>query len=187
LQVGGDPWAIARAQAAADRDGDQARHAWRDHAIAQTQHAADVAIPDGHPAANPATMLALAFRDDRYGDAASAFSPTAEIRWPTNRHGWGRGFWVGCLTQIRSVLQHVAWRLEHVAARPLPGGDVAVALRWSLAGVHKGDGLWGSASGRELLIMAVSHYRVRSGMIIEEVTVFDELAILRQISGGLGA
>ena len=59
--------------------------------------------------------------------------------------------------------------------------------RWSLAGRHRGDGLWGAASGREILIMAVSHYRLRGGSIVEDVTVFDELAVLRQIAGGLGA
>ncbi len=141
LQVGGDPWAIAKAQAAADQAGDPARHRWRAEALAGTRVQDDVAIPEGHPAAIPATMLATAFREDKFGDAASALSPAAEIRCPTGRHGYGQGFWAGCLTQIRSVLHNVAWRLEHVAARPLPGGDTAMALRWSLAGTHLGKGI----------------------------------------------
>ena len=45
-QVGADPHAIAAAAAAADREGDQARHAWRAEAIAATREAGDVAIPD---------------------------------------------------------------------------------------------------------------------------------------------
>lgn len=187
LQVGGDPWAIARAQATADQAGDPARHHWRAEAIMRTRDDADVVIADSHPATGPATMLAIAFLDDLYGDAASALSPAAEIRWPTNRHGWGRGYWVGCLTQIRASLHDVSYRLDHVAARPLPGGDIAVALRWSLAGTHRGNGVWGWPSGRELFMMAVSHYRLRGGLIVEDITLFDELAVLRQICGGLGA
>ena len=187
LQVGGDPWAIARAQATSDRAGDPSRHDWRKNAIERTRTESDVAIPEGHPATAPAAMLAAALRDDLYGDAAKALSPAVEIRWPTNRHGWGRGFWVGCLTQIRASLHDVAYRLEHIAARPLPGGDIAVALRWSLAGTHRGNGVWGWSTGRELLVMAVSHYRIRGGLIVKDVTVFDELAVLRQVSGGLGA
>jgi len=187
LQVGGDPWATARAQALADQAGDPSRHDWRKDAVARTHDAPDVTIAEGHPAAIPAAMLAAALRDDLYGDAASALSPAAEIRWPTNRHGWGRGFWIGCLTQIRACLHDVSYRLEHIAARPLPGGDVAVALRWSLAGLHCGNGVWGGSTGRELIILAVSHYRLREGLIVEDVTVFDELAVLRQIAGGLGA
>jgi hypothetical protein len=91
------------------------------------------------------------------------------------------------MTQLRSSLHRPSYSLEHVAARPLPRGDIAVALRWSLAGVHNGNGVWGAASGRELLVMAVSHYRMRAGGIVEDYTVFDELAVLRQIAGGLGA
>jgi hypothetical protein len=132
-------------------------------------------------------MMRAALIDDLYGAAAESLSPAAEIRWPSNRHGFGRGYWIGCLTQIRAALHDPAWRLDHWAARPLPDGDVAVALRWSLAGRHAGPGLWGESSGRDLLIMAVSHYRVRGGAIVEDLTVFDELAVLRQVLGGLGA
>lgn len=187
LQVGADPWEVARAQAEADGRGDAQRHAWRSTKIADTREQADCAIPDGHPAALPAAMLVGGWREDLFGDAAGALSATVEVRWPANRHGYGRGYWIGCLTQIRTVLHDVAFRLEHVAARPLPDDDIAVALRWSLCGFHRSGGVWGPATGGEILIMAVSHYRVRAGRIVEDITVFDELAILRQVCGGLAA
>ena len=186
-QVGGDPWAVAQAQAAADRAGDQARHGWRTAAMAAVRRGADVAIAGDHPAALPAAMLARAFRDDLFGEAAAALSSAAEVRWPSLRHGFGRGYWIGCATQLRTVLHDVAHTLDHAAARPLPHGDVAVALRWSMTGRHAAQGVWGPATGRELLIMAISHYRLRGQAIVEDVTVFDELAVLRQIAGGLGA
>jgi predicted ester cyclase len=186
-QAGLDGWTVARAQAEADAEGDQKRHAWRAEAIAQTREGAEVAIPEGHPAALPAQMLATAFREDNFGSAAEALSPCVEVRWPSNRAGYGRGYWVGCMTQLRGALHDVAYRLEHIAARPLPGDDIAVALRWSLTGTHKGGGVWGPPSGKQLYILAVSHYAIRGGAIVEDATVFDELAILRQIAGGLGA
>ncbi len=187
LQVGRDPWQVARTQAAIDIAGDKTRHQWRTDAIAQTRSAPGAPIPEGHPAAVPAAMLQAALRDDLFGDAAQALSPTAEVRWPTNRHGYGRGFWIGCMMQLRGALHEPAYRLEHIAARPLPDGDSAVALRWSLAGSHRGAGVWGAATGRDVLIMAVSHFRLRGGSIVEDITVFDELAILRQVVGGLSA
>ena len=131
-------------------------------------------------------MLVRAFRDDLYGEAAEALSPAAEIWWPSNRRGHGRGYWIGCAMQLRAVLHDSAFRIDHVAARPLPHGDTAVALRWSLAGVHAQRGVWGEPSGRDVLLMGISHYRLRHGAVIEDRTIFDELAVLRQICGGLG-
>lgn len=187
-QVGADPWAVAGAQAEADRAGDPARHAWRTEEIAAVR-AGDggVAVPDGHPAALPAGMLTRALVDDLYGDAAHALSPAAEIRWPSNRIGFGRGYWIGCALQLRAAIHDIRFRLDHFAARALPHGDIAVALRWSLAGTHAGRGVWGAPSGRDILLMAISHYRLRGGAIVEDRTVFDEVAVLRQILGGLGA
>ncbi len=89
--------------------------------------------------------------------------------------------------QLCAALHDVRFRLDHFAARPLPYGDIAVALRWSLVGVHRGTGVWGRPSGRELLLLAVSHLRLHRGLIVEDITVFDELAVLRQVAGGLGA
>ena len=187
IAVGLDPWTVARAAAAADLDGDPARHAWRAASIAEVRAGGGVVPPAGHPAAVPAAMLATAFGDDLYGEAALAQSPAVELRWPSGRHGLGRGYWIGCLLQLRTALHDAAFRLDHFAARPLPDGDVAAALRWRLAGRHGGAGVWGAATRRDVLVLAVSHYRLRGGRIVEDVTVFDEVAVLRQVAGGLGA
>ena len=186
-QLGGDARETAARLAAADREGDQDRHGWRAAKMAEVRGARPVAIPEAHPAFVPARALGLAFGAALHGEAAAALSPACEVRWPSNRHGWGRGYWIGCLTQLGAALGDLAWRPEHVAARPLHGDDVAVALRWSLVGRHDAGGVWGSATGREILLMAVSHYRLRNGRIIEDVTIWDELAVLRQVEGGLGA
>ena len=91
LQLGGDPWAVAQAQAAADLEGDQARHAWRAERIAWVREGGDCEIETDHPAAGPAAMLAKAFREDLYGQAVAACSPAVALRWPSMRRGFGRG------------------------------------------------------------------------------------------------
>ena len=187
LQMGHSPREVAITQAEADGVGDQARHAWRQDWIDQVR-AGRAALPDAdHPAHGPARLLYAALRDDLYGEAARQVSPSIEVRWPTGRYGWGRGYWAGCLVQLRAQLHRFSMAVEHWAARPLPRGDVAVALRWSACGVHAGTGPWGPPTGREILVAGSSHYVLRNGRIVRDQTVFDELAVLRQVHGGLGA
>ncbi len=187
LQMGHSPRAVAAAQADADRLGDPARHAWRqawiDRVRGHERHGPDA----DHPASGPARLLDAAWRADLYGEAARQVSPSIEVSWPTGRYGWGRGYWAGCLLQMRAQLHRFAMAIDHWAARPLPHGDVAVALRWSACGVHAGTGPWGAPTGREILVAGSSHYVLRNGRIVRDQTIFDELAVLRQVLGGLGA
>jgi hypothetical protein len=182
-----DPIAIASAQAAADREGDSARHDWRREEIARVRDSAGASIPNGHPAAPVAESLDAAFNRDLFGQAGDRAAGNIEAIWPAGRQAWGRGQWIGLLTQLATPLHARRFRLDHVAARPLPGGDIAVALRWGLAGRHGGHGVWGTPSGRDLLVLGISHYRLRERRIVEDITIFDELAVLRQVEGGLGA
>ncbi|WP_174273228.1 hypothetical protein [Sphingomonas bacterium] len=185
--LGVDPLALARRQAAADREGDPARHGWLAAERARVRDTPSIEPPGDHPAAPIAAALDRAFNHDLYGEAAAIVWPAIEALWPSGRRTYGPAGWIGLLLQLRAPLRDPCFRLEHYAARPLPDGDIAVALRWSLAGRHGGIGVWGLPGARELLILAISHYRLRAGHIVEDITVFDELAVLRQIEGGLGA
>ena len=189
LQMQHEPAVVARAQAEADRSGDPARHAWRQVWIDKTRGLSNAGQtwPDStHPALGPAQLLHAAWCDNLFGEAADRVSPSIEVIWPTGRSGWGRGYWVGCLMQLRAQLKDFALAIEHWAARPLPNGEVAVALRWSVCGIHAGPGPWGPPTGREILVAGSSHYVLRNGRIVRDQTVFDELAVLRQVFGGLG-
>ena len=187
LQMQHSPRAVALAQAEADQLGDPQRHAWRQQWMEKVSSAVQAWPEAGHPAEGPMRLLRTALLDDLYGEAAAAVSPSIEVRWPTGRRGWGCGYWIGCLVQLRAQLHHFHFTIEHWAARPLPNDEVAVALRWAACGVHASQGAWGPASGRQILIAGSSHYVLRQGRIVRDQTVFDELAVIRQVLGGLGA
>jgi len=57
-----------------------------------------------------------------------------------------------------------------------------IAVRWSLAGTHSGDGFY-EATGANVYIMGVSQLRVMNGRIREEVTIWDDVAVRRMIEG----
>ena len=188
-QLGIDPWTVARSQAETDRAEGSAGHAWRGEEIMRVLDGGGLVAhpPADHPAAGPAAMLEMAVNAARLGDASHMMSVSAEGSWPSGRKWVGRGGWIGAMNQLTAVLEASRVVIDHWAATALPHDEIAVALRWSLAGRHVRQGVYGPATGRQLLVLGVSHYRIRNGRVMEDVTVFDELAVLRQLAGGLGA
>lgn len=187
-QLGLDPWTVARTQATADGLLDDEVHAWRAKALSRVRSDEGLSPPPAvdHPAYPLCRMLTLAVNDAMLGEAARTLSVAVEGRWPSGRRWFGQGGWIGAVIQLISVLERPRLVIDHWAARPLPHQDVAVAVRWSLAGQHVKTGVYGAPTGRDLLVLGVSHYRLREGRVVEDITVFDELAVLRQLAGGLG-
>lgn len=90
-----------------------------------------------------------------------------------------------------ALVEDARLRIDHVAANPVPAagsgcgsGDVEIAARWWLSGRHGADGRWGPATGAPLAILGITHWHMVDGRIAEEVTLFDEIAVLRQILAG---
>lgn len=59
--------------------------------------------------------------------------------------------------------------------------ETELALRWKLVGIHSGNGFFGSASGKEIVMPGICHYIVKDGKIHEEWMLFDGFDVLCQI------
>jgi len=101
--------------------------------------------------------------------------------YPGDRDFYGHdelgAFW----SALFKALPDAKFRLEHVADIPYLGSARDIAVRWSLAAHHTGEGLYGAPSGAPVYILGVTHWRVMNGRIREEVTVWDDVAVRRQI------
>jgi predicted ester cyclase len=185
LALGYHPRAVAREQAAADRRVGPAA-AWRIAAMRAITVPAPTIFPDGAlPPVSEADAFARAFFDRavnhrRFGTVRDVYSPA--VRWfgPGARRLFGWGEVTGWLTALIGSFADLRVRVDHVAAV-----DDEIAVRWSATGTHDGRALYGEATGRPIYILAVTHWRLAHGLIAEETTIFDEVALLRQIEGGL--
>ena len=185
LQLGYHPRAVARAQAEVDKAGGP--QAWRKEAMEGVRSRAQTPIPQGalpNPERDPAAF-AHAFMDRilnhrRFGLVREVYSPAAHWSGPGGRRLFGWGEITGWFTALIGSFGDVRVRIQHVAAV-----DDMIAIRWELAGTHDGGALYGAASGEPVYILAVTHWRIRDGVIVDEVTVFDEVALMRQMEGGL--
>ncbi len=58
-----------------------------------------------------------------------------------------------------------------------------VATRWTLIGTHDGPSHYGTPTGKPVEVMGITHHLVQNERFVKEWTVFDELALLKQLRG----
>jgi predicted ester cyclase len=185
LQLGYHPRAVAKAQAAVDKVGGP--QAWRREAMEGIRALAPTAFPQGalpNPERDPAAF-AHAFIDRilnhrRFGLVREVYSPAAHWSGPGGRRLFGWGEITGWFTALIGSFGDARVCIQHIAAV-----DDMIAVRWELAATHDGGALYSAASGQPVYILAVTHWRTAHGVIVDEMTVFDEVALMRQMEGGL--
>ena len=187
-KLGFDIVALADAQAQADKAGGPA--VWRLEAMAAVRDGA-VAVTAGarpNPAQDPQAFAHWYFASILQSPApeavASAYAPAARVNLPDERRPVGHDAIAASRNAAFGCFDGSAMTLDHVGA-VVEGPYTDIALRWSCTARHAYDGLYGAASERGIYILAVTHLRTIGGQIAEEWTIFDELALRRQMAGGL--
>lgn len=187
-QLGFDLSATARAKAIGDRE--RGRNMVHDLATLREaclrnarSRASNASVPD--PAKDPTAFVQKIIDDiwnrqdldrmPKYFDFRVGAHLTA------GRDLYGTVEYSEYLTKWFTAVPDLIVTVDHIADVPYLGDARDIAVRWSLAGTHSGDGIIGPASGAPVFLMGVSHWRVINGRVREEWTVFDELAALQQI------
>ncbi len=94
-------------------------------------------------------------------------------------HGVGDlgAFWGG----LRSSFPDAELTIRHQIGRYDLGSRPRAALRWTLAGSHRGEGAFGPPSGAEVVIEGISHAEFGPRGLVFESIAIDEVAIWQQI------
>lgn len=186
--LGLSPRALGEAQAEADRAHGPAR--WRLDAIARLRDAALTPFPGPppSPAADAAAFVAAwvdaVWTHRRFRFVRERMSPAVEWRGPGGRRLFGHGEVTGWLAALVGSFGDLAITVEHVAANDDADGR-DIAWRWAFTGTHDGPALYGAPSGRTVWVPGMTHWRVEHGVIVAEVMMLDEVALWRQLAGGL--
>jgi len=189
--LGYHPRTVAAAQAATDRASENGRAEWRIAAMNRVADAARTPFPNGSlpdPHRDP-HAFAWDFFDRvvnhrRLAAVRDTYCPAAHWTGPGARRLFGWGEITGWFTALIGSFGDARITVDSTTVVEAAGGH-DIAVRWSLAGTHDGSALYGAPTHQRIYILAVTHWRVTGGRIVEETTIFDEVALLRQMEGGL--
>jgi len=72
--------------------------------------------------------------------------------------------------------------VDHLYWNDLGDGNYRTAVRWTMLATHGGPGIYGPPTGKTVRLMGITQHRVAGGKIIEEWSVYDEFALLKQLA-----
>ena len=116
-----------------------------------------------------------------FGRIRDWYAPQVQWHGPLMKEVYGRA---GVLHQTLALVGSIPdciYTPQHICSNPCEEGGTKVAVRWVMEGHNTGWGLLGEPSGRRLFVLGMTHLHLREGRVVEDWTVYDELALLTQI------
>jgi len=117
-----------------------------------------------------------------FGRVREAYAPQAMWHGPRMRDLYGPAAVTQQLLGLLAMIPDAGWTPHHVCSveNSIEGGS-KFAVRWTLEGHHTGWGVMGAPTGKPLLVMGMSQFHLKGGRIVEEYTLWDELALRVQL------
>ncbi|WP_157973448.1 ester cyclase [Blastomonas sp. UPD001] len=111
----------------------------------------------------------------------ATYAPEAVAHWAGGRVASGPHNIGTLIIETMASLPDAAMQVHNVCWSDETDG-VIVAVRWELTGMSRRGGLLGERlpEGRLVSVPGISHFRFSQGLIVEEWTVFDEVAAIAQ-------
>ncbi len=184
-QLGLDAHAFAKTQAETELDAPSL--SWRDGELERLRGlppAEAVQYPD-NPVAEPGLFAAAVLSDlwDHRNPkhVSDVYARSCALNIPPGIKLKGRGKVRKHLTQLLDGLNDTRCSLDHLCVSFGEKNDLDLAIRWTVRGTHVDGGFDCPGNGAELLILGISHWRLSKSGIVEDWTIFDQLAVMRQI------
>ena len=120
----------------------------------------------------------------RFDHIADAYASDVIAHWGGGRVATGTRNLSALVISMLASLPDATMRVEHVSWSDETDG-IIVAARWVLEGTTRPGGMFGEVpAGRSVAVMGMSHMRFAGAVIVEEWTIFDEVAVLIQAYRG---
>ena len=116
------------------------------------------------------------------GTIRDVYASNAMWHGPMMRELYGPAAVLHQTLRLLGTMPDCAWMPQHICSNPCEEGGEKVAIRWVIEGHHLGHGaMLGAPTGARLFLLGVTHLHVIDRKVVDEWTVYDELALRTQI------
>lgn len=110
-----------------------------------------------------------------------AYVETIRYHGSTGRELYGGGQLKTFVLSMLAMFPDLAMHVDDVYWMGNDADGYLVSVRWSALGTHRGHGIYGPPTGRQVGLWGLSQHRIVAGRIVEEWTVFNEFGVLGQL------
>ncbi len=145
---------------------------------------ADVSIAHDDTERDCLRWLHEVYNKRMFGLLREVYAPNVQWHGPLARELYGIHAVLTQTMRLIAMIPDAVFIPQHICSLDSVEGGKKIAVRWIIDGHHLGHGSLGAPTGHRLFVMGMSHFHVVDGKIVEDWTVYDELAMLTQVKLG---
>ena len=107
--------------------------------------------------------------------------PNVRVLSSNGRRFYGRSQYQSFLLSLLAMLPDLAFQIDDLYWMGNDDDGYRTAMRWSILGTHRGWGIYGPPSGRQVHMWGITQHEIQNGRIRQEWMLFNEFAVMQQI------
>lgn len=115
------------------------------------------------------------------GTIDTTYAPNLRFYGPTNRSYYGRGPYKSFILSLLAMFPDGALTIDDTYWMGNERDGFLTSVRWHFVGTHRGAGIYGVPTGRQIAMWGITQHRIVGGVITEEWMQFNEFELMQQI------
>lgn len=111
----------------------------------------------------------------------TAYAPTLRFFGPTDRAFYGLGAYKSFILSMMAMFPDMALQIDDIYWMGNDNDGYLTSVRWSIVGTHRGHGIYGKPTGRQVYIWGITQHQIKDSKIHEEWMLFNEFEVMQQI------
>ncbi|MBC7811316.1 MAG: ester cyclase [Burkholderiales bacterium] len=109
------------------------------------------------------------------------YIPNVRVHGATDREFYGIGAYKSYILSVMAMFPDLAFHIDDFYWMGNDEDGYRTSMRWSIVGTHRGPGIYGQPTGKQIYMWGINQHTIKDGLIQEEWTLFNEFALIQQL------